>query len=412
MTERQTGDKRDGKKLAVKIAVIAVLLAVYALVLYWANSGWNGYTVTEDSGTEYESARVLSVLEDNTVTDDSYEGYSVGSTVLEIEIQSGRYKGDVVEVTNYLSALYNVDVGEGDWLTVRIDTSGVDEYTVSVYNYYRTPWLLLFVAIFALALIALGGFQGLRAFLGLIFAFVSTVFLLVPLTLRGYPSVPMTVILVGLTAAVGFYLLGGWQPKTVGAALGCICGVCFAALLGALATQLIHVSAYQSDEAEALMLAQAENGLQIRGLFLSSVLITALGAVMDIAMSVASAMDELKEKRPDISTKELFLSGVKVGRDATGTMANTLVLAIAGSSFNMMVLIYSYQVSFTQLMNTDFVAIELIRGIAGSLGIVLAVPCVAAITAPLLDRFGPGGAATAPPESSAGTPGRKKRKNR
>ncbi|MCD7752967.1 MAG: YibE/F family protein [Clostridiales bacterium] len=412
MTERQTGDKRDRRRLAVKIAVIAVLLAVYALALYWANSGWNGYTVTEDSGTEYESAKVLSVLEDNTVTDDSYEGYSVGSTVLEIEIESGRYKGDVVEVTNYLSALYNVDVGEGDWLTVRIDTSGVDEYTVSVYNYYRTPWLILFVVIFALALIALGGFQGLRAFLGLIFAFVSTVFLLVPLTLRGYPSVPMTMVLVGLTAAVGFYLLGGWQPKTVGAALGCICGVCFAALLGALATQLIHVSAYQSDEAEALMLAQAENGLQIRGLFLSSVLITALGAVMDIAMSVASAMDELKEKRPDIPTKELFLSGVKVGRDATGTMANTLVLAIAGSSFNMMVLIYSYQVSFTQLMNTDFVAIELIRGIAGSLGIVLAVPCVAAITAPLLTRFGSGGAVTVPPEPPDRTPQKKKRKNR
>ncbi|MCD8381659.1 MAG: YibE/F family protein [Clostridiales bacterium] len=390
MTERQTGDKRDRRRLAVKIAVIAVLLAAYVLALYWANSGWNGYTVTEDSGTEYEKAKVLAVLEDNTVTDESYEGYSVGSTELEIEILSGRYKGDVVEVTNYLSALYNVDVGEGDWVTVRIDTSDVGEYSVSIYNYYRTPWLVLFVAIFALALIALGGFQGLRAFLGLIFAFVSTVFLLVPLTLRGYPSVPMTMALVGLTAAVGFYLLGGWQPKTVGAALGCICGVCFAALLGALASQVIHISAYQSDEAEALMLAQAENGLQIRGLFLSSILITALGAVMDIAMSVASAMDELKEKRPDISAKELFFSGMKVGRDATGTMANTLVLAIAGSSFNMMVLIYSYQVSFTQLMNTDFVAIELIRGIAGSLGIVLAVPCVAAITAPLLTRFGPG----------------------
>ncbi|MCD8366811.1 MAG: YibE/F family protein [Clostridiales bacterium] len=382
-------EKRDRRRMAVKVAVIVVLLAVYGLALYWANSGWNGYTVTEDSGTEYERAKVLAVLEDNTVTDESYEGYSVGSTRLELRISSGRYKGDVVEVTNYLSALYNVDVGEGDWVTIRIDTTGVGVYSVSIYNYYRTPWLVLFVAIFALALVALGGFQGLRAFLGLIFAFVSTVFLLVPLTLRGYPSVPLTMALVGLTAAVGFYLLGGWQPKTVGAALGCICGVCFAALLGALASQVIHISAYQSDEAEALMLAQAENGLQLRGLFLSSVLITALGAVMDIAMSVASSMDELKAKRPDITTQELFLSGMRVGRDATGTMANTLVLAIAGASFNMMVLIYSYQVSFTQLMNTDFVAIELIRGVAGSLGIILAVPCVAAITAPLLTRFGP-----------------------
>lgn len=363
-----------------------MLLALYVVALYEANTGWNGYTTTEETGIEYEKAKVLAVLEDKTMTSETYENYSVGSTLLQLEIRSGRYKGAVVEVTNYLSALYNVDVGEGDMVTVRIDTSGAGQYSVSIYNYYRTPWLIAFVVLFALALVLLGGTQGLMAFLGLAFAFVSTIFLLVPLTLRGYPSVPLTMALVAVATTVGFYLLGGWQPKTVGATLGCICGVCFAALLGGAAAQLVHISAYQSDEAEALILVQAENGLHIRGLLLSSILLTALGAVMDIAMSVASAMDELKVKRADISTKELFLSGMKVGRDATGTMANTLVLAVAGSSFNMMILIYSYQVSFTQLMNTDFVAIEMIRALTGSMGIILAVPCVAAITAMLLTK--------------------------
>lgn len=386
MERQERNRKKSRKNRLVRGAVFVLFAAVYVLALCLANSGWNGYTATEDTGIEYEKAKVLSVLEDNTVTSEDYENYSVGSTELELEIRSGRYKGDVVEVTNYLSALYNVDVSEGDMVTVRIDTSGVGEYSVSIYNYYRTPWLAAFVALFALALIALGGFQGLMAFAGLAFAFVSTVFLLVPLTLRGYPSVPVTMALVAVATVVGFYLLGGWQPKTVGAALGCVCGVCFAALLGGAAASLVHVSAYQSDEAEALLLAQSENGLQLRGLLLSGILLTALGAVMDIAMSVASAMDELKAKRADITARELFLSGMKVGRDATGTMANTLVLAVAGSSFNMMILIYSYQVSFTQLMNTDFVAIELIRAIAGSLGIILAVPCVAAITAALLTK--------------------------
>ena len=107
---------------------------------------------------------------------------------------------------------------------------------------------------------------------------------------------------------------------------------------------------------------------------------------MDTSMSVASAMDELKIKRPNITLKELFFSGMKVGRDATGTMANTLILAFAGSSFNMMLLIYSYDVSFVQLINTDFIAIELIRGIAGSMGIILTVPCVALLTAIFLEK--------------------------
>ena len=97
-------------------------------------------------------------------------------------------------------------------------------------------------------------------------------------------------------------------------------------------------------------------------------------------------MQELKEKKTEIGLAELFRSGMHIGKDTTGTMANTLVLAFAGSSFNMMILIYSYQVSFLQLMNTDFVAVELVRSVAGSLGIILTVPCVAIITAALLCR--------------------------
>lgn len=380
------------KQHGIRLAVLLVFLALFAAALFAANSGWEGYTITDSTGIEYETARVTAVLADNAVADDRIEGYRVGNTTLQLKLLTGRYAGGEVVVTNYLSAMYNVDVGTGDTVTVRIDTTGAGQYQVSIYNYNRTPWLILFVAVFALALTLLGGMQGLRAFLGLVFAFVSIVFLLIPLTLRGYPAVPLTIALVAVTSIVSFYLLGGWQPKTVGGALGCICGVCFAALLGAAAIRLVHISAYQMDEAEALLLVQAERGLKMNGLFLSGILLTALGAVMDIAMSVASAMDELKVKRPDITRKELFLSGMKVGKDATGTMANTLVLALAGSSLNMMLLIYSYQVSFTQLMNTDFVTVEVIRGIAGSLGIILAVPCVAAITAVLLTRAEPAGA--------------------
>ena len=207
---------------------------------------------------------------------------------------------------------------------------------------------------------------------------------MVPLALKGVPSVPVTVILVSVTIVVSLYLLGGRQPKTVGAALGCICGVCFAAIFAAACIGVLHITTYQMDEAEALMLARTDYGLRLKGLFLSSILITALGAVMDIAMSIASSMAEVKEKRPDITRKELFRSGIRVGRDASGTMANTLVLAVAGSSLNMIILIYSYQVTFTQLMNTDFIAIEFVRSIAGSMGIILSVPCAAAITAALL----------------------------
>ena len=376
------------KQNLLRLAVVLVFIALFALACVWANSGWTGYEITESSGIEYEIARVDDILEDKTVADESIEGRLRGSKILTVEILTGRYAGQFVDIPNYFSAMYSVDVGLDDTLSVRIDTTGVGEFQVSVYNYNRVPWIIGIVAVFALALVIIGGWQGLRALLGLIFTFVSIVWLLLPLMLKGWSPVPLTIALVGVTSTVGFYLLGGWQPKTVGSILGCLCGVAAAALLGQLAIELVHVSAYQMDEAEGLILARGDTGLKLSGLLLSGILIAAEGAVMDTSMSVASAMAELKEKRPDISAMELFRSGMRIGRDTTGTMANTLVMAFAGSSLNMMVLIYSYQVSFNQLMNTDFVAVEVVRAAAGSMGIILTVPCVAAITAWLLHRTG------------------------
>ena len=376
------------KQNIIRLAVAVVFLALFAWAIAWANSGWNRDVITDTTGVEYETARVLEILEDNTVKDETIEGRRRGSQLLELELITGRYAGDVTQCKNYFSAMYSVDVEPGQTVSVRVDTSGVNTYSVSIYNYNRIPLIIGIALAFALALILIGGWQGARALLGLIFTFICIMYLLLPLALRGWPTVPLTVAVVGVTSTVGFYLLGGWQPKTVGSILGCLCGVAAAALLGSLAIELLHVTAYQMDEAEGLLLARNDTGLQMKGLLLSGILIAAEGAVMDTSMSVASAMAELKDKRPDIGKKELFLSGMRIGRDTTGTMANTLVLAFAGSSLNMMVLIYSYQVSFNQLMNTDFVAVELVRAVAGSMGIILTVPCVAAICAWLLTRRG------------------------
>ena len=373
------------KENGLRLAVTLCFLALFAWALIWANSG-SGPEEPVTAWSEYETARVLEVLEDNSQPDEAIEGRLRGSMVLKLEILSGTYKGRVVETVNYFSALYSVVVNAGDTVSVRIDTVPDGRYQVSVYNYNRVPLIIALVLLFALALVAIGGWQGLRALGGLVFTFISIVYLLLPLMLKGWAPVPLTVAIVAVTATAGFYLLGGWQPKTLGSILGALCGVAAAAILGSLAIGLLHVSAYRMDESEALLLVRGDTGLQLKGLLLSGILIASEGAVMDTAMSIASAMAELKEKRPDIGRKELFRSGMVIGRDTTGTMANTLVLAFAGSSLNMMILICSYNVSFNQLMNTDFVAVELVRAVAGSLGIILTVPCVALITARLLTR--------------------------
>ena len=115
-------------------------------------------------------------------------------------------------------------------------------------------------------------------------------------------------------------------------------------------------------------------------------LIAALGAVMDTSMNIASAIWELHERSPKLNARELFKSGMNIGRDAMGTMANTLILAFAGSSLNTLILVQVYDIPFTQLINTDFICIEILQSVAGSMGILLTTPLVAAISASIMAR--------------------------
>ncbi len=113
-------------------------------------------------------------------------------------------------------------------------------------------------------------------------------------------------------------------------------------------------------------------------------LIAALGAVMDVAMSIASACQELREVEPDIRPGRLFRSGMNIGRDAMGTMANTLILAFAGASLNMLLLFQVYGYPIIQIINSDQMVIEVVQSVAGSVGILLTVPLVTLFCARLM----------------------------
>ena len=374
------------KELIIKAVSVLVFIALSIGVVIYANEDRPKYTITETSGGESETARVLSVIEDNTVVDENVENQKKGSSELKVKLLTGRYKGDICEVTNYFSALYNVNVKEGDTVSVRIDTSAEHTYSVSIYNYNRIPLAIGLVVVFFAVLVLMGGKQGLKAFIGLVYTVLVILFVLLPLVYKGFSAIPVTIAVVFVTSAVCFLLIDGIGKKTVSAALGSLAGVLIAAILGAVAAKIGGVTTFQTDEAEALLLVKSTSNLKMSGLFISGILIAAMGAVMDIAMSISSAIEEIHLANEKAGFVDLFKSGMKIGRDAMGTMANTLVLAYVGGALNMMILIYSYGVSFIQLINTDFVAIELIRAIAGSVGIISTVPCVAAIGAYLHSR--------------------------
>lgn len=379
----------DRKELLTRGVICLIAFALLLAVSFYASHGKVGYETTVSSGVEYERARVLAVIKDETQPNSAYENVTVGSQELELELLTGRYAGDQVTLTNHLSPFqnYSIVAKEGMELSVRITTTANNAYSVSVYNYSRSTNLWIFIAIFAAVLLLIGGRQGLAAIFGLALTLLGVLFVLLPLLVqRGWLPVPTTLLVVSFTMFVSYVLIGGLHTKAMTAALGAFGGVLLAGLFAYLAGKLVHISGLNMDEAEALFLTAVDHGLTVRDLFICGILISAEGAIMDIAMSVASAVEEVHRIDPARSAKELFRSGMHIGKDAMGTMANTLVLAFAGTGLNMMIFIYAYDVSYTQLINTDFVAMELIRALAGSLGMILTVPLVAAVAAAIFAR--------------------------
>ena len=373
--------KKGGQLLIAALALLA-----FAALLYFANHDRPVYRSSDISGIEYEVGRVIGILEDNTTVDEDMDGMWRGSMELQVEILTGRYKGETAEVTNYFSSLYNVRVEQGDKVSVRIDTGADSNYQVSIYNYYRAPWLVGCVAVFLLLLIVIGGKKGAKSAAGLIFTMVCIIWILLPLSLKGYSPLVVTTFLILVCNLVTFFLIDGIQAKTVVAAVGSVCGVLAGAVFSLIVQALMSVTTYQMEEAETLLLISGDTGLELKDLLLCGILIACMGAVMDVAMSIASACAELHDLNSELGAKELFRSGMNIGKDAMGTMSNTLIMAFAGNSLNMMLMIYSYGVSFQQLMNTDFVAIEIIGSIAGSIGIICTVPIVAFIAASVLGK--------------------------
>lgn len=373
-------------KTGSRVLVTALAALAFIGLLYFANHDRPIFKIKDTAGTEYEVGQVMGILSNDTVVDEATEGIWRGSMDLQVKILTGRYAGQSAYTTNYFSSLYNVRVTQGDKVSIRIDTNDRGEYQVSIYNYYRVPQIIGCLVFFVLMLILIGGKKGAKSAAGLIFTMICVIWVLLPLALKGYSPLMVTILIILVCNFVTFYLVDGIQVKTVAATAGSICGVLVGAGFAMLAQALMSVTTYQMDEAETLLLMKSTTSLEVRHLFLCGILIACMGAVMDVSMSIASALAEIHSVDPRMGKKELFRSGMNIGRDAMGTMSNTLILAFAGNSLNMMLMIYSNGVSFQQLMNTDFVAIEVIRSVAGSIGIICTVPLVAFISAVIFGR--------------------------
>ncbi len=377
--------ERPAPRRALEIGLslgLVLILVLWAAVLFWTEEDREA---TAARKRMFAVAEVTDILEDTAEVQDWTEGRRIGQQELEIEVLTGPWKGAVLETPNYLTIYTNVDARVGTRIIVRLDADEQGQpYVLSIPNYNRVPMLLGLMAVFAGLLVLIGRRKGVMALIGLVYTLACLWFILVPMILRGADPVLVTVVIVALTTAASLLLLTGLSRKTLCATLGCVGGVAAAGLFAAAAGTVSPINGFNLPEAEELVLRAADQGLQISGLFVSGILVASLGAVMDVAMSIASACWELRQVDPKLPRTALFRSGMNIGRDAMGTMANTLILAFAGSSLNTLLLCQVYDYPLIQIFNADAIAVEMIRGVAGSIGILLTVPLVALLSARLM----------------------------
>lgn len=377
--------KHPSKKRLLEVAVsvaLLLILVLWACILQWTEPDREARAARKRM---FAVARVTDVLLDNGEPDTWTEGRRLGEQVLELEIVSGSYKGQVFETVNYLNAYLNVDAKVGTRIIVRLDLDDAGEpYVVSIPNYDRGIALGCMLLAFMVALIVIGGRKGIMALAGLAYTLACLWYILIPMLLRGAEPVGITILIVALTAVASLLFLTGFSRKTLCAVLGCVGGVAVAGVCATVICWISPLNGFNMSEAEELVLRSFDSELHISGLFVSGILVASLGAVMDVAMSISSACWELRYRNRSLLRRELFRSGMNIGRDAMGTMANTLILAFSGASVNMLLLFQIYDYPLLQIFNTDAMAMEVIRGLAGSMGIILTVPLVAALGAWLM----------------------------
>lgn len=338
-------------------------------------------------GDEYiepliEKAKVIKATDPEN-SENIYEG--TVTQIVTIEITSGKYKGEIREVENHLTenVAYNIPVKKGGGVVVAIEEYE-EGYDVYITDYLRSNYILYLTIFGILLVLIIGRLKGLKAIISLGLTILSVVYILLPQILKGANPIPISIMIsIGVTI-ITITLVAGIKPKSISAILGTIAGVIMAGVISYAVGTKIHLTGLSAEEATMLLYIPQEIKFNFQHLLFSGIILGALGAVMDVGMSISSSIEEIYKANNSLTVRELFNSGMNVGRDVMGTMVNTLILAYTGTSIPMLLLFMAYNTSMTQIINMDIIATEIVRSLSGSIGLILTIPITAFIASMLI----------------------------
>lgn len=363
------------KNIWIRGIIIAIILIAGILFLQSYNQVEKPSLISTE-GRSFEKAVVVEVLKDNLQED----GSRVGDQVVLLKMETGPQAGQIVEANSPNGLLFGTVCRPGiDVITI---SSLVGQLNVTtVYNVDRSMPIYIFIATFLILLCLIGGKKGVKSAIALIFSFVCFIYLFFPMIMKGNSPFLAAILTSSIVIAATICLINGFTIKALSAIISTFLGLLTAGLAADIFGYFTSLSGYNVSNIEALLFVGQNTLINVGQLLFAGVLFASLGAVMDIAMDISSAVNELHQKNPNLTFKELFKSGMNVGRDVMGTMSTTLILAFFGGSLGVWVLDYVYDLPYLQLMNSNSIGIEIMQGISGSFGVIFTVPIVAFFSA-------------------------------
>lgn len=309
--------------------------------------------------------------------------------VATIKILSGQFKGEEIVLDNMLTSnpAYDIILSKGNKVILHQEQNTdiiatVEDVDFFIADIKRDTQIWIFAGIFALLLVLIGRRKGINSIIAIITTVGLIFCVLMPLVLQGICPILCAILVGVLSTIVTIYLVGGFNPKSTSAVVGTSISLVFSGILAIIAIWLAHLTGFAGEENNFLYSARPD--LSFKGILAASIIIAALGALMDTAISIASTINEIHETDNSLSIKALFKSGMNVGKDIIGTMSNTLILVYLGSSLPLVLL--STNIDLNKFFNLNQVATEILSALIGSIAILACVPITAIVAAYLIKK--------------------------
>ncbi len=287
---------------------------------------------------------------------------------------------DVIQEIDKTYAFSPKQVEQNDKILVESYTEG-GETLFYFGDYVRITPLLWLLAIFCILVVVFSKMQGVKTVISLSFTCISVFCVLIPAILNGHNIYLWSIIVCIYITVMTLCIIGGFNMKALCAGIGCVSGVMCAGFVVLITDKFLNMTGLLEEESIYLYQLYPDDPINLKAVIFAMIIVGALGAVMDVSMSISSSLYELKLKSPDIKPAELMKSGFTIGRDMMGTMANTLVLAYIGSSLTSVLLLVSYNANLEQVINKEMIIAEILQALAGSMGMLLTLPLTSAVCA-------------------------------